>query len=930
MMRRLRTQTHRIRSGSRRLPEPRVAVESPHVTIGPGSRLGSYEVIALIGEGGMGKVWRAHHIALNRDDALKVLPDAFASDPDRLARFRREAQVLASLNHPNIAHVYGLEQADGTQALVMELVEGETLADRIARGPIPVDEALLIGKQIAEALEAAHEQGIIHRDLKPSNIKLRSDGGVKVLDFGLAKALEPVAATGQGGTLSPTITSPAMMTGVGVLLGTAAYMSPEQAKGRPADRRSDIWAFGCVLYEMLVGRRPFMGDDITETIAAVVKEQPDWNALPAGVSPTLRAYLRRCLHKDPKERVGDIRDVRLALAGAFDVPASPKATQPSRLAVLRQAWPWMAAAVIVSAGVTTVVLRTLMNAPAQQPVRRLEHMLPRSLELLPGAGTLLALSPDGQTLIYRARQNGVWRAYRRALDELQAQPVAGTENLNSDAFVSADGRWVGFTLGSDLMKVSLVGGRPVRVSELPAPQQRGSSWGSDNSIFVGANQRGLLRIPATGGKPQVLVAPEGGRQYWYPQVLPGGRAVLFTSSLPARDAGDVFALDLATGMTKMVIRDGVAGRYVTTGHLVFLRGGDLWAVPFDRQQLAISGDPVVVEQGIRVEAGGAVQFALANDGTLAYIPAGNNDTPRKLVWVDRAGKEEPLPAPERAYLHPRISPDGGRVAVDAADQEADIWLWNLRGQTFTRLTFGSELEASPVWWPDGRSLIFASGLAAGTNIFRQAADGTGSVERVTEGETGKVPTSVAPGGTDILLREVAPNTGVDLGRLRVSPTSPQKWAPPTPLVRTTFSERNGEVSPGGQWLAYESDESGRLEIYVRPFPDVNGGRWQVSTNGGRMPLWSRDGKELFYLSPDGAMMVSRVEAGRTWVAATPVQLFRGDYLVTTGANTRTFDIAPDGERFLMVKDIQTANAPQASIVVVEHFDEVLKRLVPTK
>jgi serine/threonine protein kinase len=351
--------------------------------IGPGSRLGSYEVIALIGEGGMGKVWRAHHTALNRDDALKVLPDAFASDPDRLARFRREAQVLASLNHPNIAHVYGLEQADGVQALVMELVDGETLADRIARGPIPVDEALVIGRQIAEALESAHEQGIIHRDLKPSNIKLRPDGGVKVLDFGLAKALEPAAGTGQGGTLSPTITSPAMMTGVGVLLGTAAYMSPEQAKGRPADKRSDIWAFGCVLYEMLVGRRAFEGDDITETIAAIVKEQPDWNALPAGVSPTLRAYLQRCLHKDPKERVGDIRDVRLALTGAFDVPMATH-TETSRLAGLRHVWPWIAAAVIVSAGITVVAMRSLLVAPAQQPVRRLQHMLPPSVELPPG------------------------------------------------------------------------------------------------------------------------------------------------------------------------------------------------------------------------------------------------------------------------------------------------------------------------------------------------------------------------------------------------------------------------------------------------------------------------------------------------------------------------------------------------------------------
>ena len=897
------------------------------MSLGPGSRLGPYEVVGAIGAGGMGEVYRARDTKLGRDVAIKVLPSSFTNDPERLARFQREAQVLAALNHPNIAAIHHVEDTREGPALVMELVEGETLADRIARGPLPIDEALPIARQIAEALEAAHEQGIIHRDLKPANIRVRPDGAIKVLDFGLAKLAEsPVTANAPALSMSPTITSPALISGANVLLGTAAYMSPEQAKGKPTDKRSDIWAFGCVVYEMLVGKRAFEEDDITETIAAVVKQEPDWRSLPAAVSPTLRLYLRRCLYKDPKERIGDIRDVRLALAGVFDVPSS--LAEPSRHTLLRQTWPWVAAAAIVAAAATGGVMRILMAMPAPQAVLRLEHMLPRSLELPPGAGTLIALSPDGHTLLYRARQNGVWRAYRRALDELQAQPVSGTEGLEPSPFLSADGRWVGFIVGRDLMKVPLTGGHPVRMGELPLAGQRGESWSSDNSIVVGANQRGLLRIPATGGNAEVLAPPQGGRQYWYPQVLPGGRAVLFTLSQGSRDAGDVFALDLSTGKTQIVIRDGVAGRYVPTGHLVFLRGGDLWAAPFALQQLQISGDPVVVEQGLRVEIGGAVQFALADDGTLAYISAGDAESPRRLVWVDRAGNEELLPAPERAYQHPRISPDGGRIAVDAADQEADIWIWNVVGQTFTRLTFGREVEITPVWWPDGRSLIFAAGLAGGTNIFRQAADGTGSIERLTEGETGKIPTSVAPSGTEILVREIASDTGVDVGRLRVSPTSPQKLDRTTSLIRTTFSERNGEVSPGGQWLAYESDESGRQEIYVRPFPDINGGRWQVSTGGGRMPLWSRDGKELFYVSPDGTMMLTRVDARQTWVATTPVQLFRGDYRFATGANTRTFDITPDGKRFLMIKDSPTNT--QASIVVVEHFDEELKRLVPTK
>jgi len=493
------------------------------VPLPPGNRLGAYELIEVIGAGGMGIVYRARDLKLQRDVALKVLPDAVALDPDRTARFRREAQVLASLNHPNIAAIHGFEDSGDVHALVLELVEGPTLADRIAQGPIPLDEALPIARQIADALEAAHEQGIIHRDLKPANIKLRPDGTVKVLDFGLAKARESVTAVPhdpRAASLSPTITSPVIMSGVGILLGTAAYMSPEQAKGRPADRRSDIWAFGCVFYEMLVGRRPFSGDDITETLAAVVKEEPEWNALPASLSPTLRAYLRRWLHKDPKGRVGDIRDVRLALAGAFDVPVPATATEPSRLTGLRQAWPWVAAAVVLSAGVTGVVMRGFMAVPAQQPVRRLEQSLPRSLELTPGNGTLLALSADGQTLVYRAHQNGVWRAYRRALDELQAQPIAGTENLAESPFLSADGRWVGFMIGSDLMKVSFTGGRPVRMGELPSPGHRGERLGGGQQYRC---RRESERPPANPGHGRQ--ATNAHRTPSWPSVLvPAGSA----------------------------------------------------------------------------------------------------------------------------------------------------------------------------------------------------------------------------------------------------------------------------------------------------------------------------------------------------------------------------------------------------------------------
>ena len=592
------------------------------LALAPGTRLGPYEITAQIGVGGMGEVYRATDTKLKREVAVKVLPAALASDPERLARFQREAEVLASLNHPNIAAIHGLEESEGTKALVMELVEGPTLADRIAQGAIPVDEALPIAKQIAEALEAAHEQGIIHRDLKPANIKVRADGTVKVLDFGLAKALEPTGAMSPEMSQAPTITTPAM-TLAGMILGTAAYMSPEQARGKPVDKRADIWAFGCVLFEMITGTRAFPGEDITDTLAAVVKLEPNWDAVGAEVPSRVRQTLHVCLQKNPHQRGGDIAAIRLALEGAFEIGATVDAasvTSPSPRWWSRPRW--------VATGVTLGLLAGLGSgwvvwvagrADTEAPVRRFPLTLPTSVVLPSGGGTRVGLSPDGQTVAYIGVEGGVARLYQWRLDQLGATVIPGTEGA-ARPFFSQDSRSVAFQVDRSLMRVGLAGGLPTRIADLGAAP-RGGSWGPDDTIVVGRREQGLARVSATGGEMASLTTPDDGRQHWYPQILPGGRAVLFSDSAPFPNGGDVMVLDLDSGESRTVVAGGVAGHYTPSGHLVFLRGGDLWAVAFDLATLTVRGQPALVEQGIRVETGAAVQFGVAEDGSLAYLPS---------------------------------------------------------------------------------------------------------------------------------------------------------------------------------------------------------------------------------------------------------------------------------------------------------------------
>ena len=894
-----------------------------------GARFGPYEMTGTLGAGGMGEVYRATDTNLKRAVAIKVLPESVATDRDRLARFQREAEVLASLNHPNIAHVYGLERSTGVTALVMELVEGPTLADRIAQGPIPIDEALAIAKQIAEALEAAHEQGIIHRDLKPANIKLRADGTVKVLDFGLAKALDPMAARGADATASPTVTSPVLMTGVGVLLGTAAYMSPEQARGKSVDKRTDIWAFGCVLYEMLTATRAFAGEDVTETLASVVKAEPAWGALPDSVSPSVKMFLRRCLQKNPKQRLQDIGDMRLALDGAFET-TTPKAP-PVAIPQWRRVALVGAAALIVGVVLTSTAVWYAMRPTPPLLVRTEISTSGASVLSINGIDRDLVITPDGSRIVYR----GVDQLLVRALDQLTPTALTGL-GAPRGPFISPDGQWVGFFDGASsvLKKVAITGGPAVTITKLDSSLgPRGATWGSDGTIVFATSKpnAGLLRVSAAGGEPTVLTTPnrESGQVYHvWPEFLPGGQAVLFTIAPVVGgnlDNAQIAVLDLRTNTQTVLVRGGSHAHYLPSGHLVYGAGGTLRAVAFDLARLAVVGTPVPVLEQVATTGVGAVDAAMAVNGTLVYVEGGVTSTQRSLVWVDRTGREEPLRAPPRAYVYAQLSPDGTRVAVDIRDQEQDVWVWDLARQTLQRLSFDPGLNRGPQWSPDGKRIAFSRALDSGEEVYWQAADGSGVPAALTEKSTRAMgPDDFSPDGMTLLYKPSA--APYDIWMIAVA--GPRTAG--MPLLNGPSNENNATVSPNGRWLAYQSDESGRYEIYVRPFPEVSTGRWQISTGGGTRPRWSRNGRELFYYvaaGPRGTLMAVSVESGSSFSAGAPEMLFQGSY-PAPNAGRGLYDVSPDGQRFLMIKGDERSTAQNLTVVLNWH--EELKRLVPTR
>ncbi|HET9195673.1 MAG TPA: protein kinase [Vicinamibacterales bacterium] len=895
-----------------------------HAVLAPGLRVGSYEIVAPLGAGAMGEVYRARDTKLHRDVALKVLPERFAFDPDRAARLTREAHLLATLNHRNIAAIYGLEESLGAQALVLELIDGPTLAERI--GSISVKEALTVARQIAEALEAAHEKGIIHRDLKPANIKIAGNGVVKVLDFGLAKVWDGAAQPDV--SASPTLTATDL--GKRPVLGTPAYMSPEQARGQALDRRTDIWAFGCVLYEMLTGRAPFAGETISDTVAAILDREPDWAALPATVPAAVRTLIHRCLEKDARQRIADISAAQFVLNDLADVARATESGKPA--AIVPRPPLWRRLAILSGASLVGVAMAGsagwfVLRSTTPPRVSRLLITPPSAATLSDRPG--LALTPDGTRVVYAGANNTA--LFVRPLDQLDATPLARVGEAYG-TFVSPDGQWVGFFEGvSSLNKVAITGG-PVVTLGRPGGTGFGASWGADGTIIFATNDRttGLQRIAAAGGEPTGLTRPDRARgedDHLWPEILPGGQAVLFTitATTGGLDRAQIAVLDLRTGAQTVLIRGGRAARYVSSGHVVYAAAGRLHAVAFDLARLVVAGTPVIVQPEVPVPANGG--WAVTADGTLVYVSGGVPIVERSLVWVDRQGRETPIPAaPPRNYAFPRLSPDGTRLALYIPDQEVDIWLWDLARATLRRATFDPTVDIFPVWRrPDGRQLLFSSNRAGAVNLFAQAADGSGDVTRLTTSPNIQHATSVSPDGTRLVFTETARTTAQDVMELRLDGTGAVRT-----LVQTPDSERNAEVSPDGRWLAYEANYSGRYDIYVRPFPDTrSGGYWQVSTDGGTRPLWARNSAELFYLSPTGALMRVGVALGPIWAPTAPTRLFEGRYGVAASQAGRTYDIAPDGKRFLMIKPIDSADQTPASLVVVQNWHQDLKRLVPT-
>ena len=896
------------------------------MSLGVGARLGHYNVTAKLGEGGMGEVWRATDTQLHRDVALKILPEAFATDPDRLARFQREAQVLASLNHPGIAAIYGIEEQDDTRALVLELVEGPTLADRIAQGPIPVDEALPIAKQIAEALEAAHEAGVIHRDLKPANIKVREDGTVKVLDFGLAKALDPSPTSDP--SQSPTLTAAA--TQMGVIMGTAAYMSPEQARGKPVDKRADVWAFGAVLFEMLTGRRAFEGEDVSLTLSAVLQREPDWTLLSADVAPTLQVYLRRCVQKDPKQRVQAIGDMRLAMEGVFDASASAPSGQSA--APPLQVWqhPVAIVSLVVAAFlIGGLTLWTPIPAPTR-PVTRFPLMLAEAFGT--GAGRhLLTLSPDGRHLVYNLNL----QLYVRAMDQLEATAIRGTEGAR-EPFFSPDGQWIGFHADSQLKRVSLSGGAPVALGDADNPY--GASWGADDTIVFGQTD-GIWRVPGTGGTPELVIPVEEGEQAHGPQLLPGGDHVLFTlrqTGTGSWDAAQIVVQSLASEERTVLIDGGRDARYLPTGHLVYALGGALLVQAFDLDELAMRGGPVSLVEGVQVAGGptGAAQFSVSRDGTLVYVPGSSRAGDLRLVWVDHEGEEETLVVPRASYVRPRVSPEGLRVVAQIREGGTSaIWIADAARNTLSLVTSEGASDESPIWTPDGQHVVFASDRDGGWGFYQKSADGTGVVERLAtiEDATDLRADSWSPDGNTLVFTLFRDATGGDIGVLSLDGEG--SWAP---LFETETLEVGPAISPDGQWIAYVSRETGRTEVYVQRFPDL-GERRTISTDGGLDPLWSPDGRTLYYVVRRGGgvaapaeMAVVTFDAGPPLSVGNPEVVFEHRYVrPLTGG--RYHDLAPDGQRFLMVSaqpSGETAAAVQPQINVVLNWFEELTERVP--
>jgi serine/threonine-protein kinase len=892
----------------------------------PSGTIGVYQIVAAIGAGGMGEVYRARDTKLNRDVAIKVLPELFALDPERLARFMREAQTLAALNHSNIAQIYGVVDlpADGGRhgsALVMELADGEDLSALIARGPLPLADALAIARQIAHALEAAHEQGIVHRDLKPANVKVKPDGTVKVLDFGLAKAMDPVAGPeGPACTAmnSPTFTAHA--TEMGVILGTAAYMAPEQARGKAVDKRADIWAFGVVLFEMLTGRQLFDGDTISEVMASVMKDDPDWSRLPPATPPQVLRLLRRCLVKDPKQRLRDIGDARLLLDDT-DTPVpsrvDSRGPRPRSIGVLPAVSLALVCIVATAAAVRLWWPRGLAAATVGGSPH-LQIVLPGDDEITKTEMAPLAISPDGTRIAYTAVRDGRAQLYERELGATEPTALPGTEGAGTP-FFSPDGQWIGFFTKDKLKKVA-IGGTAVQVL-CDAGSARGGSWGRDGQIYFAPTMiSGILKVSDAGGTPVEVThldRAHGEISHRWPVMLSDGKTLLFTIwTGPGYDERQIVRLSVPTGERQVLVRGGDNAKYLADGYLLYVHLDDLFAIPWRPSDAVVrSTAPIALHAHARVEYEGAGAYDVSTDGTLISLTGGAARYEQRLVWVDRGGRVEPLPLPLRDYEAAWISPDGSQALVQTSAGTVGLSLYDFARHTLTPLATGAGSSQAGTWTPDGKSIIYRGTRNGTRDLYRRAADGTGVEEQLTVGDDMQTPAAVSPDGRWLVLTGL----GGKYGSGRLMAIRLDGSMPATPQLIAGDGAMYGQISPDGKWIAFSAPISDRMEIYVQPFPGP-GPRKQISTDGGLEPLWSRGGQELFYQNSDRLMGVEVSASPSSFSAGQPRLIAQGRFRPAPNSKT-AFDVATDG-RFLRVQPVEPERPLNRIDVVLNWISEL--------
>jgi serine/threonine protein kinase/Tol biopolymer transport system component len=897
-----------------------------------GRQMGPYTILSLLGAGGMGEVYRAHDTTLGRDVAIKVLPPVFTLDPERRARFEREARLLASLNHPHIATIYGVEDAGAVRGLVLELVEGPTLAERLARRALPLGDALAIARQIADALEAAHDKGIIHRDLKPANVKITPEGIVKVLDFGLAKAAA-------GDTAADLSQSPATaLTHHKGMLGTAAYMSPQQARGQPLDKRTDIWAFGCLLYEMLSGRRAFKGDTSSDAMAAVLEREPDWKALPAATPQNIRTLIERCLEKDLSRRLRDIGDARLEIDQAIAMPANGAPLIRAVHGWRRGLPPLLFGALGVALALAFVWMTPSKTSTSAS--MRVSAELGTSASLVKdqfGGGTSVVLSRDGALLAFVAQTSEGARPqlYVRYLKQLQAVALSGTDGA-VNPFFSPDGQWIAFFAEGKLKKIPATGGGVSTLCD--AISNRGGDWADDGTIVFSPDREGasLWRVSSGGGVPARLTSLVPGEvtQRW-PQTLAGGKAVLYTGNSGPNgfENANVVVQPLPDGRRKVLVRGAYGARYLSSGHLVYIHDDTLFAAPFDLDTLQVTGQAVRALEGLTINTPvGAAQFTISTNGTLAYLPGQRINYDAPIDWADRGDRITPLRAAAAYWQRPVFSPDGQRLAMAIHDgKHYGNWIYDWGRDELLRLTYDLADAINPVWTPDGQRIVFATKRdgTSNYNLYWQRANGSGESQRLTSSTNRQLPTSVHPDGKLIAFTEHHPDTGSDVMILPFDGDEASGWKPGEPRVflNSRFSESEPMFSPDGRWLAYVGNESGRDEVYVVPFPGP-GGRRQISIGGGNDPAWSRARHELFYGTSDHRIMVvSYSSEGGTFRSEKP--RLGSNIRFSPRIAGRNFDVHPDGERFALSAERPQGHDDGHHVTLIFNFFEELRRTAPT-